>query len=95
MHFKDKDVSWLWIDARCHPSLLKMMSLSVDTLSYLILYQPSNSKYLRMEEEFNIKKTIAFLDFGFEKKSKKKFKSFPDLFELEVTFDNIHKFSVS
>jgi hypothetical protein len=61
-----------------------MLGLSLDTLSYLMLYDTSKAKYYKMEEEFNIKKVVAFLDFGLEKKAKKKFKSVPDLFELEV-----------
>lgn len=72
-----------------------MLGLSLDSLSYLILYDTSKAKFLKMEEEFNIKKAIAFLDFGLEKKAKKKFKALPDLFELEVREHKVYESIVS
>lgn len=71
-----------------------MLGLSLDSLSYLILYDTSKAKFLKMEEEFNIKKAIAFLDFGLEKKAKKKFKALPDLFELEYRDCQKHRDSL-
>jgi hypothetical protein len=62
VHFKDSDLSWLWLDARCHLSLLKIISVDTDALSALVLYDPNKAKFLKMGEEFTVKKMVSFLD---------------------------------